>query len=486
MARQTGKQKRHIRKQSTAKESITKHAAAKKIEISQDFVPSSQRREQGKLLRDLVPRKDHAFWSPPSKRKDPIDVLEDSNRGRIPELIPIRYGRMMKSPFTFFRGSAALMAMDLAGTPVSGIKTQLCGDCHLLNFGAFATPERNVIIDINDFDETLPGPWEWDLKRLATSFVLACRANGFAADICREAAELSAHSYRTSMREFSEMTALDVWYSKMDSATFIAGMGNRELRELAGNALKKAQRNSIREHYFPKLTIQKNGRYLFKDNPPLVYHTEEQRELAFLNMARNVFEDYKATLNEARRVLLDRYTLMDVARKIVGIGSVGTYCAILLLMADENDPLILQVKEARSSVLEPYVGKSKHEQQGQRVVEGQRLMQSHSDIFLGWARGPRGRHMYIRQLKDIKVSLLPEVWTPTRALEVAKALGWVLARAHARAGDSALISGYLGSKDIFDNALADFAVAYADQAELDHKRLLTAVRSGRLEAIIER
>ena len=475
MPKQTVNPKRHA-KQQPAKEQ------QEQTKLLKHFIPSSERREQGKLLRNAVPREDQAIWKASPKRKDPIEVLEESNKGRIAELIPIRYGRMMKSPFTFFRGSAAIMAMDLASAPVSGIQTQLCGDSHLLNFGAYATPERNVIVDINDFDETLPGPWEWDLKRLATSFVLACRANDFDAEVCREAARISARAYRKAMRDFSEMTALEVWYSRMDLDTYIADMKEKEFKQLASATIKKVQRKSAREYYFPKLTTEKDGRFLFKDNPPLIYHTEEQKERLFLEIATKGLEDYKETLNEARHILLNRYTLMDIALKIVGIGSVGTYCAVLLLMADDHDPLILQVKEARNSVLEPYVGKCKYAQQGQRVVEGQRLMQSHGDIFLGWASGPRGRNFYFRQLKDMKMSPVPELWTPKRALEVANSLGWVLARAHARAGDSAKISGYLGSKDVFDNAIADFAEAYADQTELDFKALRNAIREGRVEA----
>ncbi len=458
----------------------------KQVEAATYFTSSAERKEQGKFLRNSVPRQDHRIWLAPADRKDPVDALEESNRGRITDLIPLRYGRMLKSPFTFFRGSAGLMAMDLANTPTSGLQVQLCGDCHLLNFGGYATPERNIIVDINDFDETLAGPWEWDLRRLATSFVLACRVNGFAPDVCRDAAETVARAYRKSMREFSEMTALDVWYSKMDLDTFIGGMQDKETRDDAIAAVKRAKIKSARENLFPKLTVEKNGHPVFRDNPPLIYHTDDQRELEYQSMAKKVIEDYKGTLNEARRVLLDRYTVMDVAMKIVGIGSVGTYCAVVLLMADDNDSLIMQVKEARRSVLEPYLVKSQHDNQGQRVVEGQRVMQSHSDIFLGWGRGPKGRDFFFRQLKDMKMSPTPEVWTPARALEVAKSFGWVLARAHARSGDSAGIGGYLGSKDVFDKAMADFAVAYADQCELDHKALVAAVKSGRVEAYIER
>jgi uncharacterized protein (DUF2252 family) len=479
VAKETGNPKQTPRKRSFSKQSPAR-------QYPDAFIPSSERRAQGKSLRDIVPRQYNADWAPSPNRRDPIDVLEESNIGRIPELIPIRYGRMMKSPFTFFRGSAAVMAMDLATTPVTDVKVQLCGDCHLLNFGAYATPERNIIVDINDFDETLPGPWEWDLKRLATSFVLACRDNRFNPGDCREAAEAVARSYRTAVREFSEMTALDVWYSKLDIASFLERIEDKTFLKDAQNYLKKAKDKSSLEVLVPKLTAEKDGRRVFVDTPPLLYHTDEQREVQFLDFIAKAFENYKATLDEARRVLLDRYTLMDLAIKVVGIGSVGTACAVLLLMSDENDPLILQVKEARRSVLEPYVNKSKHLQQGQRVVEGQRLMQSHSDIFLGWTKSTRGREFYLRQLRDMKTPPVPEVWTPARTLEVADAFGWILARAHARSGDPAIISGYLGTKDVFDKAIADFAVAYADQTEHDHKALLKAIRSGRLEAHIER
>ena len=467
------------RKPSASKAPVSKQAP-------QYFIPSAERREQGKSRRAVVPRQNHADWSPSPDRRDPIDVLEESNVGRIAELIPIRYGRMMKSPFTFFRGSAAVMAMDLASTDVTHITAQLCGDCHLLNFGAYATPERNMIVDINDFDETLPGPWEWDLKRLATSFVLAGRDNRFSAADCKEAAELVSLSYRTAMREFSEMTALEVWYSKMDVDDFLGRIKDKNFLKDAQNFLKKAKEKSDLEILVPKLTVEKDGRRVFLDNPPLLYHTDEQREVQFLDFVANAFDDYKSTLNEARRVLLDRYTLVDTAIKVVGIGSVGTTCGVLLLMSDENDPLVLQLKEAGQSILEPYVGKGKHSHQGHRVVEGQRLMQSHSDIFLGWTKGPRGRDFYIRQLRDMKMSPIPELWTSERMFEVADAFGWILARAHARSGDPAIISGYLGSKDIFDKAIADFAERYADQTELDHKALLKAVRSGRLEASLER
>jgi len=444
----------------------------------------SERREQGKVLRDVVRRNDHASWYETSKR-DPIEVLEQSNVGRIPELIPIRFGRMMASPFAFFRGSASLMAADLSSTPNTGLRVQACGDCHVLNFGAYATPERNLVIDLNDFDETLQGPWEWDLKRLTTSFVLACRANAFKSSLAREAAEAVARSYRKAMQEFSEMRVLDVWYSKMHFDSYLETIKDKEWRAgLAASVKKEAEKNST--YVFPKFITEKDGRRVFKDNPPLIYHSSELRDFEFLSVAREAFRGYRATLSDERQVLLDRFEIFDIAMKIVGVGSVGTYCAVLLLMATESDSLILQIKEARPSVLEPYCGKSSYKNHGQRVVAGQRLMQAHSDIFLGWTQGPRGRQFYLRQLRDVKVSPRPEFWTTARALEMAEAFGWVLARAHARSGDSAMISGYLGANDIFDKAIAQFSVAYADQTERYHKELVTAVKRGRIEAYLER
>lgn len=465
------------------KVSGTRKKESKKDAIA--FTPREEKRDLGKVLREHFPRKAHGKWVAHERGRHPIEVLEHSNIGRIPELIPIRYGRMVKSPFTFFRGSAALMATDLSNTPNSGINVQICGDCHLLNFGAYATPERNIVVDINDFDETLQGPWEWDVKRLATSLVLACRANRFTPDQCRDAAEAVVRSYRTAMRKLSEMRALDIWYSKMDLDTYIAGIQERQFRKAAIANIAKRKEKSINEYYLPKLTTERDGRRVFKENPPLVYHSEEQRDAKFLEMARGVFHDYRESLDHSRKVLLDRYVLTDVAMKIVGIGSVGTYCGVLLLMAAEDDAIILQVKEARESVLEKHLGKSNYKNHGHRVVEGQRLMQSYSDMFLGWTKSPGGHHFYIRQLKDMKMSPVPEMWSPSRAIEVATSLGWVLARSHARSGDSVIISGYMGTNGVFDAAIANFAVAYAKQTEKDHQALIAAIKSGELEAYFE-
>jgi uncharacterized protein (DUF2252 family) len=471
----------------------TKTKAGKKTKSGQSsfavhVLSVPEREAQGKTFRDIVSRRSHGEWSPADKHRDPIELLEHSNIGRIRELIPIRYGRMIKSPFTFFRGSAAIMAADLSLTPSTGMMVQACGDCHLLNFGAFATPERGIIVDINDFDETLPAPWEWDLKRLATSFVLACRANGFKPDTCKEAAETCARAYRTAMLKMADAKVLDVWYSRLDLSDFIKDAGDKETRAAILSMVEKEKLKSSPEYLVPRITTEENGVRRFKDIPPFISHFDEQREKDFVRIVNETFETYKLSLSHDRQVLVNRYQLADIARKIVGIGSVGTMCAVMLLFAAPDDPLILQVKEARASVLEPYAGKSAFSNHGHRVVVGQRLMQSQSDIFLGWTTGAgkMARHFYLRQLKDLKMSLVPESWTPSRATEVARALGWVLARAHARSGDAALIGGYLGSKEVFDQAIADFAVAYADQTERDHKSLIKAVRAGRVEAFIER
>jgi uncharacterized protein (DUF2252 family) len=452
------------------------------------IVKEEERRARGKALRDTVPRKVQAIWEAPRGRPDPVTLLKRSNLGRIPELIPIRYGRMMSSPFAFFRGSAALMAADLANTPTTGIKVQACGDCHLLNFGAYATPERRIIVDINDFDETLPAPWEWDLKRLGTSFVLACRSNGFKPAVCRDAAETVARSYREAMLELSKMRVLDVWYSKLDLETYIAGVEDKDFRQGVIANIERQKQKSIVDYYVPKLTALQDGRQVIRDAPPLVYHSDEQRSEEFARVAWETFQNYKRTLSNERQVLLSRYELQDVAMKIVGIGSVGTYCAVLLLLARPDDPLILQIKQVQASVLEPYAGQSVYGHHGQRVVNGQRLMQAHGDIFLGWATGAGQyqRHFYLRQLRDMKMSPVPETWTSQRAMEVARDLGWVLARAHARSGDATMISGYLGAKDVFDRAAAQFSIEYADQSERDYQSLIQAVKSGRLEAYLER
>lgn len=440
---------------------------------------------KGKSLRDKCPRQDHAVWKAPDHRPSPVALMVESNKGRLPELVPIRHGRMLQSPFTFYRGAALNMAADLATTPVSGLRVQACGDCHLLNFGAFATPERRVIFDINDLDETLPAPWEWDVKRLAASFVLACRDNGFSEDSGRDAVLSCVRSYRERMAEYSEMRVLDVWYASIDVETLIPTLQDAEVRERMRKRLAKARERSVLEHEFPELVTTAGIAPSIKENPPLIYHMRELGHEEHLANVQKSFARYRETMQEDRRLLLDRFKLVDVAIKVVGVGSVGTFCGILLLMASEHDPLFLQFKQARPSVLEAYAGQSVHANNGQRIVHGCRMMQSASDLFLGWTEGEFGHHFYVRQLKDMKIKPMVEVFTPSVMLEYAALCGWTLAHAHARSGEPATISGYLGKTDKFDNALADFAVAYADQSERDHEVLVQAVRAGRLEVFIE-
>lgn len=445
----------------------------------------NERFEMGRAMRDACPRSSHALWQPPADRLDVVDVLNRSAEGRIPELVPIRHGRMMRSPFTFFRGAAMSMAADLATTPVTGLRVQACGDAHLCNFGGFATPERRVILDINDLDETLPAPWEWDIKRLAASFVLASRANGHSEAQAREAALTCVQSYRMAMNKFGEMRVLDVWYSSLDLEKVLEEMDDADLRKRIRKRLEKARDRSVLEHDFPELVTMTGGEPLIKDNPPLLYHPFEKGHQGFDDIVRSAFAAYRESMPEHRRVLLDRYTLVDIALKVVGIGSVGSHCAVMLLMADDDDPLFLQVKEARASVLEPFTGRSVYANHAERVVKGQLLMQAASDLFLGWTEGRHGRHFYIRQLRDMKIKPLVEIFTPSDMLRYASLCGWILARAHARSGDPAAISGYLGKSDKFDEAIATFSFAYADQTEQDHAALVAAVRAGVVDVILE-
>jgi uncharacterized protein (DUF2252 family) len=446
-----------------------------------------QRHERGRAARRLVPRGSHAQWAPMSDRPDPVDLLEAQAKDRIQELLPIRYGRMMASPFAFLRGSTIVMANDLAGTPKSGIQAQLCGDAHLLNFGAYASPERSLLFDLNDFDETLPGPWEWDVKRLAVSFVLAGRDNGFDASDCRNAARAVTASYRQRMTRFSEMGELEVWYSRVGEEE-VRGLltearaGKRTTKKLSKNVRKTRGRDSLQA--LSKLTTVVDGRRIINDDPPLLVRIPEGDELR--SQVYAILESYKRTLQEDRRHLLDRFRFVDAARKVVGVGSVGTRAYVVLLEGrDQEDPLFLQVKEAGASVLERYVESSPdehHEHHGHRVVAGQRLMQAASDIFLGWFRGTEGRDFYWRQLKDMKGSAKVESMSADELVLYAGICGWALARAHARSGDRVLIAGYLGKSERFDRAIADFAKGYADQTERDHAALCAAVKSGRVEA----
>jgi uncharacterized protein (DUF2252 family) len=392
---------------------------------------------------------------------------------------------MMQSPFAFYRGAAAIMAADLAGLPSTGIRVQACGDCHLVNFGSFATPERRQVVGINDFDETLPAPWEWDVKRLAASFVVAGRNNGFTAEEARASAQACARSYREHMREFAKMGVLDVWYYSIDMEAWLEQIEDETASARAKKRFAKARDRNVLDEDFPELVTFEGGAHRIRDNPPLIYHLQGEDEAILEARVREAFERYGATLAEDKRLLLDRYEFKDIAMKVVGVGSVGTRCSIILMMGGADDPLFLQVKEARASVLEPYAGQSIYPNHGQRVAMGQRLMQSSSDIFLGWTETVKG-HFYIRQMRDMKVKPLVELFGPAVMNQYAEMAAWALASAHARSGDAAKIAGYLGKKEDFDEALADFSESYADQNELDYKALVQAVQKGRLEVYLER
>ncbi|HXN98637.1 MAG TPA: DUF2252 domain-containing protein [Candidatus Acidoferrales bacterium] len=438
-----------------------------------------ERMRRGKALRKKVSRTSHAKWTPPSGRPDPVEVLRQSDRGRLPELLPIRYGRMRQSPFAFFRGSAALMAWDLSKTPATGVRVQACGDCHAANFGGFASPERQLLFDINDFDETLQAPWEWDVKRLAASIVLASRELGLSAGRCEDSVHTMAKSYRDHMREYAHMRNLEVWYSRMDAEVFIKEAKTAFAKKRWKQVEDKARLQTA-EHIFPKIADVINGRTRIVDRPPLMYHTRESDLMQ--KHVTQMFRAYRETLPAERRVILDRYHIIDVARKVVGVGSVGTRCAVALLMAGEHDPMLLQFKEALPSVLEPYAGKSRYANHGERVVTGQRMLQSASDVFLGWTRDGEGRSYYFRQLRDMKMKIDLDNMTKGDWLEYLEICGWTLARAHARTGDAAIIAGYLGRSEKFDAALAEFATSYANQADRDYAALLKAIRAGRLKA----
>jgi uncharacterized protein (DUF2252 family) len=441
----------------------------------------SERRAAGKALRQEVPRSSHAAWAGGGEARDPVAILERCNRGRLPELIPIRYGRMLRTPFTFLRGSPALMADDLSHTPATGIEVQACGDCHLLNFGLFGTPERNLIFDINDFDETLHAPWEWDLKRLATSFVIAGRVGGISDRRAKDSALACGRSYRRHMSQFAQMSPLEIWYYRINDQDLIDIAPDAKSRKRHESLMAKA-RTRIGENLLPKITVEKDGQHHFVEQPPVLTRITDER---VLEQVRAGIELYRASLPDDRRYLFDCYTLEDFALKVVGIGSVATRCFVGLFFCDDEHPLLLQVKEARRSVLEPYAGKCPFENQGQRVVVGQRLMQAASDIFLGWLQAESGRDFFVRQLRDMKLSLPVETFSAAQFEHYAELCGWTLARAHAQSGDPALISGYLGSGDQHDVALAEFALAYADQIERDYNAFSAAERSGRIEALVE-
>jgi uncharacterized protein (DUF2252 family) len=455
----------------------------------------AERAGRGKEARTAVPRDSHGVFEPSPDRPDPVGLLEEQARSRVPELVAVRRGRMMVSPFTFYRGAALPMASDLATTPVSGLAVQACGDAHLSNFGIFGSAERRLVFDVNDFDETLPGPWEWDVKRLAASLEVAARGNGFADKERRAIVTAAVARYRQAMRTFAGMTNLQIWYAHTDvdelRTQLDAQLKQRQRKVLDKDLAKARTHDSMQE--VAKLTRLVDGRPRIISDPPLLVPIDEllpkeEDRATFQSQLLDLIAKYRRTLETDRRFLLETFQYADMARKVVGVGSVGTRCWIILMLGrDESDALFLQVKEAQTSVLSRFVGTSKYSNQGQRVVAGQRLMQASSDIFLGWQQTDAGmdgerRDFYIRQLRDWKYSIPIEVLVPRGMRVYGETCGWTLARAHARSGDRIAIAAYLGSSDVFDKAIARFAAAYADQNERDHRSLVDAVASGRITA----
>ena len=484
-----------------------------------------ERLNQGRTARDGTPPSCHVGWSPAVDRPNPVELLEQQDRTREPDLVPVRHGRMMVSPFTFYRGAAKIMAVDLKDTPAAGLRVQLCGDAHLSNFGMFASPERRLMFDLNDFDETLPGPFEYDVKRMAASFLIAGRNNGFTKADARAAAMASVTAYREAMAGFAQMPTMEIWYAHFDEDQFKtvvqdalaaetpAAVKKEKDKDKKGKAAKKeqkdpkqaklakeaarrAEKNLAKAHTrdslqaLSKLAEQVDGQYRIVSQPPVIVPS---RDLAatygiapddVMPVLHHRFRAYRATLPDDRRKLLEKFEIVDVARKVVGVGSVGTRAFIVLLQGrDAQDPLFLQIKEATASVLEASLPRSRYRQHGERVVQGQRMMQAASDIFLGWTKGmDTSRHFYWRQLRDMKGSALVELMAPVTLRYYAQMCGWTLARAHARSGDPVVMASYLGPEDAFDQSITDFSERYADQNEQDYERFVEAIKSGRLEA----
>jgi len=464
-----------------------------------------ERVARGRSARERVAPSGHAGWTAADGRPDPVTLLEAQNTTREADLVPVRHGRMMASPFTFDRGAAKIMATDLKDTPTAGLDVQLCGDAHLSNFGVFASPERRLLFDLNDFDETLPGPFEYDVKRLAASLMIAGRNNAFSSADARAATRASVTAYREAMADFAAMGTLDIWYASLSEDELMAAVRQAtrspkgaDKRDQAGKALAKNAEKNVRKAHsrdslqaLSKLAEMVDGRYRIASQPPIVIPL---RELAASTgrsadeieaVIHEQFRAYRDTLQDDRRHLLERFDVVDVARKVVGVGSVGTRAFIVLLQGrDQQDPLFLQVKEATASVLEEHLPKSRYAEPGERVVQGQRMMQAASDIFLGWTKGADAdRHLYWRQLRDMKGSAVIESMTPAALTFYAKTCGWTLARAHARSGDPIAIAAYLGKRDRFDKSITDFSERYADQNEQDYQAFIDAIRSGRLDAL---
>jgi len=474
-----------------------------------------ERRGAGRQSRERTPPSSHAGWRPAADRPDPVGLLEAQNLTREPDLVPVRHGRMMVSPFTFYRGGAKIMAADLKDTPVAGLGVQLCGDAHLSNFGVFASPERRLLFDLNDFDETLPGPFEYDVKRMAASFMIAARNNGFSKADARAATQASVTAYREAMAAFAQMTTMDVWYAHLDEDELMASIrstvaqtkkeakgakkGKKDEGEakLAKLAEKRAEKTAAKAHTRDSLQALSrlgelvDGQYRIVSQPPVIVPARDLAATYGLSpdevmpAIRDQFRAYRATLQADRRHLLEQFEIVDAARKVVGVGSVGTRAFIVLLLGrDAQDPLFLQIKEATASVLEAHLPKSRFRQHGQRVVEGQRMMQAASDIYLGWTKGVDvTRHFYWRQLRDMKGSVVVETLRPEGLTFYAGLCGWTMARAHARSGDPVAMAAYLGASDAFDKSITDFSQRYADQNEQDYEAFVKAVRSGRIQAV---
>jgi len=453
----------------------------------------AERVESGKQARARVPRSSHAVFEASSTRPDPVDLLEEQAASRVPELVPIRYGRMLVSPFAFYRGAALIMASDLSTTPRSGLMVQACGDAHLSNFGVFASAERSLVFDINDFDETLPGPWEWDLKRLVASLVVAGRDRGFSANECTAAVLETVAAYRGEMQTLAGLPELDVWYRRFDADQLAKSLGPELTAKMAKRTQKVLAKARTQDSLtaFSKLTRLVDGEPRIVSNPPVIVPIREllpgDEGDALFERLHDLLRSYRRSLQIDRRHLLEQFRVVDVARKAVGVGSVGTRAWIVLFAGrDESDPLFLQTKEAQPSVLERFVGKSNFANNGERVVAGQHLMQAASDIFLGWERTPGidgvQRDFYVRQLKDWKGSLDPDVIVPAGMAAYGRVCGWTLARAHARSGDRIALASYLGTGATFDRAIASFAESYADQNQKDYDTFKQAVADGRITA----
>ncbi len=445
----------------------------------------AERYAAGKALREVCPRKAHAGWRAPTGRRDAVELVLAAEKGRVPDLLPLRHGRMVRSAFTFYRGAALTMASDLSSTPSTGLHVQCCGDAHLCNFGGFATPERRVLFSINDLDETHPAPWEWDVKRLAASFVVACRDKGISDATGKDIVMSCVRAYRESIAEFSQMKTLELWYQALWAQDMLATITDLAVRKRVIKRIQKEQAKSAGEELFPKLVEHKGDIPVIKDQLPTIFHAKGHSPGQIEKMLLDALAGYRATLPHSLQSLLDRYVLRDAAVKVVGVGSVGTACWVLLFMAGDNDPLFLQVKEARASVLESYTAPCVFPNHGQRVVNGYRLMQPASDMFLGWTQGAGGRHYFFRQLRDTKISPRVEIFGPSELNLYATWCGRALALSHARSGSSAMLSGYMGKNDVFDQAVAAFSVGYADQNEKDHAALDRAISKGKVKAVFE-